>query len=71
MLIYVIIYCPQGQRVIIFICILICICIYINCILFCVFSCFIGVGLNLTNLRSFWLYVCVFVSKNLKLVNTY
>ena len=41
-----------------------------NCILFCIVSCFIGIGLNLTNLSSFWLYVCSFVYVNLKLFNT-
>ena len=42
-----------------------------NCILFCIFTCFIGVGLNLTNLHSFWLCTCSFVYINLKLLNIY
>ena len=41
-----------------------------NCILFCIFSCFIGVGQNVTNLIAFWFYVCSFVYVNLKLFNT-
>ena len=65
MLIYAIIYCSKAQGTTIFGYILICICMYINCILFCIFSCFIGVGLSVTNLSSFWHYVCSFLYKQI------
>ena len=58
MLIYVIIYCPQAQGTIIFICILIG--MYLNCILFCIFSCFIG-GRAKFNNSVFILALCMFI----------
>ena len=55
MIIYAIVCCPQSQGAIICICILIC--IYTSVIVFYfVFSAvFIEVGLNLTNVITFWL----------------
>ena len=43
----------------------------INCIYFVFSAVLLGVGLNLTNLSAFLLYVRSFVYKNLELFNTY
>ena len=58
MLIVMIVCCPQTQGEIICICMLICIYIYVIVFYFVFSAVFIGVGQNLTNLITFWLYVC-------------
>ena len=69
---YAIIYCPQAQGAIIFGCILICSYIYILIVSYFVFSSVLmAVGLNLTNLNAFWLFVSSLVYENSELFNTY
>ena len=58
MLICLIVCCPQAQGAISCVCILICIYIYIIVFYFVFSAVFIGVGQSLTNLITFWLYMC-------------
>ena len=64
-------FCPQIQGAIICICMLICIYICVIAFYFVFSAVFIEVGLNLTNLIAFWLYMCLFVYIKLELFNIY
>ena len=46
-------------------------CIHLIVFYFVFSAAFIWVGLNLTNMSSFWFYVCSLVYVNLNLFNTY
>ena len=50
--------CPQAEGAIICICIVICIYISVSVFYFVFPAVFIGVGLNLTNVITFWFYIC-------------